>query len=140
MSNSDSDEASLEEQEPSTSDQEQAIDANQRNFNGNNNVGNNERKNIPWIRRKYSPDVRSLHDEVMDLYLWLKPTAEEIFLRRSVFNRISSILKLVYPDSNVSVFGSVATNLFLPTSDIDIVMEIKQFDVSCLHVVADKMQ
>lgn len=82
----------------------------------------------------------SLHDEVFDLYLWLKPTAEEIFLRRSVFNRVADILKSIYPNAQVFVFGSVATNLFLPSSDIDIVINLSNFTIECLHNVAEKFR
>jgi DNA polymerase sigma len=65
-----------------------------------------------WARRKYQPTIESLHDEIMDLFNWLKPTAEEIWSRRLLFNRTSDILKGIWPDSNVQMFGSVGMHIF----------------------------
>uniref|UniRef100_A0A915DS35 Polymerase nucleotidyl transferase domain-containing protein n=1 Tax=Ditylenchus dipsaci TaxID=166011 RepID=A0A915DS35_9BILA len=71
-----------------------------------------------WVgRKRYQPTLESIHDEVMDLYDWIKPT---ILLRRFVFNRVCEVLGPLFRPSLIGVFGSVATNLFLPTSDIDI--------------------
>ena len=65
-----------------------------------------------WARLKYQPTIESLHDEIMDLYNWLKPTAEEIWSRRLLFNRTCDIIKGIWPDSNVQMFGSVGMDLF----------------------------
>lgn len=73
----------------------------------------------------------------MDLYLWLKPTAEEIFLRREVFRRVAEQLKLRFPNAQVAMFGSVATNLFLPTSDIDISIDLYNSSKDDLFKVAN---
>lgn len=95
-----------------------------------------------WARLKYQPTIESLHDEIMDLYNWLKPTAEEIWSRRLVFNRTSDIIKGIWPDSNVQMFGSVATNSFLPSSDIDICVRTgKSIQIpEDLHRVADVLR
>nr|CAD2179113.1 unnamed protein product [Meloidogyne enterolobii] len=95
-----------------------------------------------WARLKYQPTIESLHDEIIDLYNWLKPTAEEIWSRRLLFNRTSDIIKGIWPDSNVQMFGSVATNSFLPSSDIDIcVRTINSIQIpEDLHKVADVLK
>uniref|UniRef100_A0A915DS30 Poly(A) RNA polymerase mitochondrial-like central palm domain-containing protein n=1 Tax=Ditylenchus dipsaci TaxID=166011 RepID=A0A915DS30_9BILA len=85
------------------------------------NDGQNFFRMPVWARReRYEPTLESIHGEVMDLYDWIKPTVEEILLRRFVFNRVCEVLGPLFRPSLIGVFGSVATNLFLPTSDIDI--------------------
>lgn len=71
------------------------------------------------------------------MYLWLKPTAEEIFLRRKVFRRVSDLLRLKFPNLQVAMFGSVATNFFLPTSDIDISIDLFNYTLDDLYNVAN---
>lgn len=73
-----------------------------------------------WARQRYIPTIEGLHNEILDYYQWLKPTAEEIACRRRLFNNISFILMRIWPKAQVQMFGSVATNSFLPSSDIDI--------------------
>ena len=66
-----------------------------------------QRPRPKWARRKYSPSFEGLHDEIMDLYTWLKPTAEEIGCRWKLFKKISAILKEIWPSAEVRMFGSV---------------------------------
>lgn len=53
--------------------------------------------------------VFRLNDEVIDLHNWLKPTAEEICLRHSIFNHIQHCLNKQYPEYKVGMFGSVVS-------------------------------
>lgn len=89
-----------------------------------------------WARRKYLPSIIGLDEEIKDFYKWLKPTSEEISYRRFLFNNVSRILKLIWPNGVIQMFGSVgmhffvcfdnnkinisASNSFLPSSDLDI--------------------
>lgn len=83
-------------------------------------------KEIPWMQKRYkSADLDGLNDEVIDLHNWLKPTAEEICLRHSIFNHIQHCLNKQYPEYKVGMFGSVASTSFLPSSDIDIYIDSK---------------
>ncbi|KAI3413984.1 hypothetical protein GPALN_011454 [Globodera pallida] len=96
-----------------------------------------------WVRRsrKYSPTLEGLHDEILDLYHWLKPTAEETAIRWRLYNKISQILRHIWRQSEVSMYGSVATNSFLPSSDIDICVKIPDFRVHDeLHKLADVLR
>ncbi|KAL3095138.1 hypothetical protein niasHT_025431 [Heterodera trifolii] len=90
-----------------------------------------EVKRQVWVRRnrKYAPTLEGLHDEILDLYQWLKPTAEETAIRWSLYNKISRILRHVWHQAEVSMYGSVATNSFLPSSDIDICVKISDFRI-----------
>lgn len=50
------------------------------------------------------------------------PTDEEKALRKMLIKRIERVILLVYPRAKVEVFGSYSTGLYLPSSDLDIVI------------------
>ncbi|VDM10664.1 unnamed protein product [Wuchereria bancrofti] len=77
----------------------------------------------PWCRRRYALSLRGLHEELLDLYAWLKPSPLERALRLRVFERVRGVLQRIWPTAKIDVFGSLYTSLFLPTSDIDVVVE-----------------
>ncbi|XP_071355442.1 terminal nucleotidyltransferase 4A isoform X2 [Trachinotus anak] len=76
----------------------------------------------PWKTRKYNPGVIGLHEEVMDFYNFMSPRPEEAAMRKEVVNRIEMIIKELWPTADVQIFGSFSTGLYLPTSDIDLVV------------------
>ncbi|KAM9738212.1 terminal nucleotidyltransferase 4A [Menidia menidia] len=76
----------------------------------------------PWKTRKYNPGVLGLHEEVMDFYNFMSPQPEEAAMRKEVVNRIEMIIKELWPTADVQIFGSFSTGLYLPTSDIDLVV------------------
>uniref|UniRef100_A0AC35U2R7 RNA uridylyltransferase n=1 Tax=Rhabditophanes sp. KR3021 TaxID=114890 RepID=A0AC35U2R7_9BILA len=77
--------------------------------------------NSPWINKTYSSSIEGLDDELNDLYHYLQPTKAERIVRVQIFNHVRSTIQAVFPSCEVSTFGSMATDLFLPFSDIDIV-------------------
>ncbi|XP_031142948.1 terminal nucleotidyltransferase 4A isoform X1 [Sander lucioperca] len=76
----------------------------------------------PWKTRKYNPGVLGLHEEVMDFYNFMSPRPEEAAMRKEVVDRIERIIKELWPTADVQIFGSFSTGLYLPTSDIDLVV------------------
>ncbi|KAG8442643.1 hypothetical protein GDO86_011433 [Hymenochirus boettgeri] len=76
----------------------------------------------PWKMRKYSPGLRGLHEEILDFYEFMSPRPEEAAMRREVVKRIETIIKDLWPSADVQIFGSFSTGLYLPTSDIDLVV------------------
>ena len=76
----------------------------------------------PWQTKDYSYDILGLHEEVNDFYEYVKPKPCEIRMRNEVINSLKSIISSKWPLAKVHVFGSVHTRLFLPTSDVDIVV------------------
>ncbi|KAG1947299.1 terminal nucleotidyltransferase 4A [Pimephales promelas] len=89
------------------------------NWTSNSNYGNS---GTPWKTRKYNPGVDGLHEEIMDFYNFMSPRPEEATMRQEVVDRIESVIKELWPTADVQVFGSFSTGLFLPTSDIDLVV------------------
>ena len=78
----------------------------------------------PWRfnRQQYEPGIVGLHQEIEDFYNYMKPRPEEHYARTDVVNRISRVVAEVWPQAKVDYFGSFRTGLYLPTSDIDMVV------------------
>lgn len=75
-----------------------------------------------WKTRRYSPGINGLHEEIVDFFNFMSPRPEEEAMRRDVVNRIESVIKDLWPTARVEIFGSFSTGLYLPTSDIDLVV------------------
>lgn len=75
-----------------------------------------------WRTRRYSPDINGLHEEIVDFFNFMSPRPEEEAMRRDVVNRIECVIKDLWPTARVEIFGSFSTGLYLPTSDIDLVV------------------
>lgn len=78
----------------------------------------------PWKNKDkhYRPDLVGLHDEIRDFYTYMSPRPEEKHMREGVVERIRHVVKQLWPDAQVEIFGSFRTGLYLPTSDIDLVV------------------
>ncbi|XP_051527445.1 terminal nucleotidyltransferase 4A-like [Myxocyprinus asiaticus] len=84
--------------------------------------GNFDNSGTPWKTMKYNPGVDGLHEEIMDFYNFMSPRPEEATMRQEVVDRIESVIKELWPTADVQIFGSFSTGLYLPTSDIDLVV------------------
>jgi len=84
------------------------------------------------IYRKVSPLI-TLHNEIIHFVTLMSPLPEEIQYRQSLIQRIQSFIinlftvgedkeKRKIPSCTISIFGSQATGLILPSSDIDMVV------------------
>eukprot|EP00069_Balaena_mysticetus_P003903 bmy_04254T0 len=73
-------------------------------------------------RRVESEQGGLLHEEISDFYEYMSPRPEEEKMRMEVVNRIESVIKELWPSADVQIFGSFKTGLYLPTSDIDLVV------------------
>ncbi|XP_041104395.1 terminal nucleotidyltransferase 4A [Polyodon spathula] len=76
----------------------------------------------PWKKRKYSPGINGLHEEIIDFYNFMSPRPQEAAMREDVVRRIETVIKDLWPTADVQIFGSFSTGLYLPTSDIDLVV------------------
>ncbi|XP_011648330.1 non-canonical poly(A) RNA polymerase PAPD5-like [Pogonomyrmex barbatus] len=92
------------------------------NYNYDALVG--EYGGCPWRvpNKHYSKGVVGLHEEIEDFFAYMCPSHEEHVLRLRVVKRIENVIYDLWPDSKVEVFGSFRTGLYLPTSDIDLVV------------------
>uniref|UniRef100_A0AAV2LV81 Terminal nucleotidyltransferase 4A n=1 Tax=Knipowitschia caucasica TaxID=637954 RepID=A0AAV2LV81_KNICA len=76
----------------------------------------------PWKSRNYSEGILGLHEEITDFYKYISPQPEEEKMRLEVVDRIKTVIHNLWPSAEVQVFGSFSTGLYLPTSDIDLVV------------------
>lgn len=68
----------------------------------------------------YSSDSSvSLHFEILEFSRFVSPTETELNSRNEMVMMVESIVRSLWPLSTAVVFGSYATGLYLPTSDID---------------------
>ena len=77
----------------------------------------------------FSLESYRLHEEILDFCAYISPKENEDSIRKNLVEKIRNIVLSVFPNTRVMFFGSMMTGLYLPTSDIDIVLP----DVSALH-------
>ena len=80
-------------------------------------------------------------NEDIDLFVnWMKPRPEEKYSRDIFINLVTSLVKSVCGEtSQAIVFGSFATGLYLPTSDIDMVILNSERDKP-IHKLAKELR
>jgi hypothetical protein len=76
----------------------------------------------PWVKKDYAPGLIGLDEEIRDFYRYLQPTREERMLRHDLVERLKRTIRMRFSQADVRFFGSLATDLLLPSSDIDIVV------------------
>uniref|UniRef100_A0A182IKN3 polynucleotide adenylyltransferase n=1 Tax=Anopheles atroparvus TaxID=41427 RepID=A0A182IKN3_ANOAO len=84
--------------------------------------GLNERTETTVMVASPAARYRRLHEEIEQFYAHMIPTPTEHSLRVMVVNRIEQIVLNLWPSARVEMFGSFRTGLYLPTSDIDLVV------------------
>ncbi|KAA8491094.1 Non-canonical poly(A) RNA polymerase protein Trf4-1 [Porphyridium purpureum] len=62
----------------------------------------------------------ALHHEILALYEFLQPRYNEWLARDAVIDRVKEHVGSVFPNAMVYPYGSFATNLYLPESDVDL--------------------
>lgn len=63
-----------------------------------------------------------LHQELLDLAAFLSPTEAEATARNQLIQQVDAVVRRIFPECHVKCFGSFETGLYLPTSDIDLVI------------------
>ncbi|XP_020704686.1 terminal nucleotidyltransferase 4A isoform X1 [Dendrobium catenatum] len=77
-----------------------------------------------WFRAgsRFRSPMLQLHKEILDFSAFVSPTPEEKAKRETAVDRVFQVVKYIWPHCRVEVFGSFRTGLYLPTSDIDVVI------------------
>lgn len=104
----------------------------------------------PWARRpeaeSYTRPERQAHGSALDIYQvanernsfesevdafakWMEPTPGEEAARAAVFKNVLSLIQKIAPQIQSEKFGSQATGLAMPMSDVDIRLYPKDFDL-----------
>ncbi|KAI8819755.1 uncharacterized protein EV422DRAFT_598553 [Fimicolochytrium jonesii] len=97
----------------------------------------------PWQPkdRKYSKNLlKMLHEEIDDYISYLIPTEAEHAMRRLTIDRITNVVHTVRPKADVRVFGSFETKLYLPSSDVDVVILDKTMHLPPIRQVEEAIR
>lgn len=94
-----------------------------------------KKKMYPWVKSssKINNSALRFHVEIMEFYRYISPTEADINKRRAIFEHISRTIKVRAPDPESNpqsqhsdidcyLFGSLSSGLYLPNSDIDLVV------------------
>ncbi|KAI9668775.1 MAG: hypothetical protein M1831_000844 [Alyxoria varia] len=79
--------------------------------------------------------LSQLHFEVCDFFNWIAPRTFEKQIRKGIIGRLQKAISKWLPGAIVEVFGSFASGIFLPNSDMDLVVLSKPFQHSGLNTV-----
>lgn len=86
--------------------------------------------NFPWIRNNDHTRQKSMADwlttEITDFVRYISPSADEIRARNELIQNLRRHISGMWPDAELLCFGSYATDLYLPGSDIDCVVVTKR--------------
>lgn len=89
-------------------------------------------KLYPWILNRDHSKQREIADwlslEIKDFVAYISPSKEEIAIRNGCIERLKNAIERFWKDSHVYVFGSYATDLYLPHLDIDMVVKTDDED------------
>ena len=81
----------------------------------------------PWMEQAYPSDMNplvQLHNEIVSFCQLVEPMPDEIQAREELIARISKLAQDIFQEPKIELFGSQATGLLLPSSDIDLVITI----------------
>lgn len=80
----------------------------------------------PWVKGHDHLKQREIADwltmEIKDFVNYISPSKEEIVIRNTVIRNLKHHIAEFWPQTQAHVFGSCATDLYLPGSDIDMVI------------------
>lgn len=81
---------------------------------------------FPWILNHDHSKQREIADwltlEIKDFVSYISPNRQEIEQRNQAIAKLKEAVVELWPDSSLNCFGSYATDLYLPGSDIDCVV------------------
>lgn len=81
---------------------------------------------FPWVKGHDHLKQKEIADwltlEIKDFVNYISPSKEEIVIRNTVINNLKTKISGFWPATQAHVFGSCATDLYLPGSDIDMVI------------------
>ncbi|MGH0181417.1 UNVERIFIED_CONTAM: hypothetical protein FKN15_007097 [Acipenser sinensis] len=65
-----------------------------------NNINYQLCSGTPWKKRKYSPGINGLHEEIVDFYDFMSPRPQEAAMRKEVVRRIETVIKDLWPTAD----------------------------------------
>ena len=99
--------------------------------NEGNEVGSGSNEGIeeldrypPWYREKdvHINGLKQLHNEILSFCDLVAPTLLEQYIRGKAMHTVECQVNNLFPKSKIQYYGSQMTKLYLPESDIDVVI------------------
>lgn len=91
----------------------------------------------PWIKAHDHSEQKEIADwltmEMKDFVNYISPSKDEIMARNIVVKALKQQISTCWPGTETHVFGSCATDLYLPGSDIDMVVISPRGDCENRH-------
>ena len=78
------------------------------------NLPQDRRYFLPVYSHTYLIPVR-LHEEILDFAKWIEPWEDEKRMRDFVAEKVTLLVKELWPKAEVRIYGSFYTNLYLPS-------------------------
>lgn len=95
-------------------------------FLGPTNAQGDHSLAFPWIKGQNHLKQKEIADwltlEIKDFVNYISPSKDEIVVRNTVISTLKEHISSFWPETLAHVFGSCATDLYLPGSDIDMVV------------------
>ncbi|CDO91856.1 unnamed protein product [Kluyveromyces dobzhanskii CBS 2104] len=115
-----------EEEEPEYEFEEEHSDDETSATDGTGDDVLKHNSDYPWILNHDHSKQREIADwltlEIKDFVAYISPNRQEIEQRNQAIAKLKAAVTELWPDSNLNCFGSFATDLYLPGSDIDCVV------------------
>ncbi|KAG0065387.1 hypothetical protein BGZ89_008372 [Linnemannia elongata] len=102
-----------------------------------------EENKHPWMRHDYSQQLTAIEmftQEIQDFADYLKPTPEEHSIRTYVLKAVEEFVTGLWSEAKVYAYGSFNTRLYLPGSDMDIVMVMGTEKPGVLRTLANRIR
>lgn len=83
----------------------------------------------PWLEEPYPRRLHplvQLHNEIVAFCHLVEPMPEEFRERENLIKRVRKLVEETFREPKIELFGSQATGLLLPSSDIDLVVHIPE--------------
>ncbi|KAK6332136.1 hypothetical protein TWF718_002670 [Orbilia javanica] len=91
-------------------------------------------RQFPWLKPNSATDHSNslytsvwLHKEIVDFHDYIKPQQYEHIVRHDLVRRLRELIQSRFDDADIQAFGSFAAEIYLPTSDMDIVLLSRQY-------------
>lgn len=93
---------------------------------GSHHVSLQSKLAYPWVKGHDHSKQKEIADwltlEIKDFVNYISPSSQEITNRNTLVNNLKAKISQFWPKTQAHVFGSCATDLYLPGSDIDMVI------------------
>lgn len=93
---------------------------------GSHHVSQQSKLAFPWVKGHDHSKQKEIADwltlEIKDFVNYISPSSQEIVNRNTLVNNLKKKITEFWPKTQAHVFGSCATDLYLPGSDIDMVI------------------